>query len=168
MKISILVINIALVLSLAIPIIWLILLGIRGTKKTEKKLKNLSEKYKMSFTSEEIWNDNFIGINEQDSVLLFIQLTDSEPVYSIINLDEIASCRLVDTTKYFMEGKNKISLLEKIDLELTSIYNKEHKSLNFFNIDINYNQNLELMRARKWEAIIKKNIHRSVITKKAS
>lgn len=168
MKISILIINIVLVLSLAIPIIWLILIGILGTKKTEKKLKNLSEKYKMSFTTEEIWNDNFIGINEQERVLLFIQLTDSEPVYSIINLDEIASCKLVDTTKFFMEGKNKNSLLEKIDLEFTSIYNREHKSLNFFNIDINYNQNLELLRAKKWEAIINKIIDKPVITRRAS
>ena len=113
MKISILAINIVLVLSLAIPIIWLILIGIRGTKKTEKKLKKLSEKYKMPFTYEEIWNDNFIGINEPEKVLVFIQLTDSVPVYTEINLAEITSCKTIDTTKFFMEGEKKNSLIRK-------------------------------------------------------
>ena len=168
MKISILAINIVLVLSFAIPIIWLILIGIRGTKKAEKKLKNLSEKYKMSFTTEEIWNDNFIGINEPEKVLVFVQLIDSVPVYTEINLAEIASCKTIDTTKFFMEGNKRIPLLEKIDLEFTSIYNKENISLNFFHVDFNYYQNHELLRARKWEAIINKNIDKPVITRRAS
>jgi len=168
MKISILAINIVLVLSLAIPIIWLILIGIRGTKKAEKNLKKLSEKYKMPFTYEEIWNDNFIGINEPEKVLVFIQLTDSVPVYTEIHLAEITSCKTIDTSKFFMEGKKRIPLLEKIDLEFTSIYNKENIKLNFFNVDINYNQDHELLRARKWEAIINKIIDKPVITKHAS
>ena len=168
MKISILAINIVLVSSVAIPIIWLILIGIRGTKKTEKKLKNLSEKYNMAFTYEEIWNDNFIGINEQERVLLFIQLTVSEPVYNIINLAEISFCKTIDTMKFFMEGKKRIPLLEKIDLEFTSKYDKENIRLNFFNVDINYNQDHELLRAKKWESIINKTIDKSVITRRAS
>ena len=167
MKISILAINIVLVLSLAIPIIWLILLGIRSTKKTEIKLKSLSEKYKMPFTNEEIWNDNFIGINQPKKVLVFIQLTDSVPVYTEINLAEIASCKTIDTIKFFMEGKKRIPLLEKIDLEFTSIYDKESFRLNFFNVDINYNQDHELLRAKKWEAIINKIIDNPVITRRA-
>ena len=168
MKISILAINIVLVLSLAIPIIWLILMGLGGTKRTEKMLKKLSEKYKIPFTIEEIWNDNFIGINESGKVLLFVQLTDLLPIYTEINLAEIASCKMIDTTKYFKEGKKNIPLLEKIDLVFTSIYNRENIVLNFFNVDVNYNQDHELLRARKWEAIINKIIDKPVITRRAS
>jgi hypothetical protein len=67
-----------------------------------------------------------------------------------------------------MEGKNRIPLLEKIDLEFTSKYDKENIRLNFFNVDINYNQDHELLRAKKWEAIINKTIDKSVITRRAS
>ncbi|MGB5463166.1 MAG: hypothetical protein WBM92_07360, partial [Aureibaculum sp.] len=98
----------------------------------------------------------------------FIQLTDSVPVYTEINLAEIAFCKTIDTSKFFMEVKKRIPLLEKIDLEFTSIYNKENIKLNFFNVDINYNQDHELLRARKWEAIINKIIDKPVITKHAS
>ena len=38
----------------------------------------------------------------------------------------------------------------------------------FFNIDINYNQDHELLRAKKWEAIINKIIDKPVITRRAS
>jgi hypothetical protein len=100
---------------------------------------------------------NFIGIDSAQKKLLWIQKLENEFMTDLIDLSRVRSTKLVVAeSQKKIHGKPE-NILERIDLEFL-FFNDEQKIVNFFDSELNFNQDLEVMHAEKWNGLIQKNL----------
>ncbi|MBP0904025.1 hypothetical protein ACFSKN_09260 [Mariniflexile gromovii] len=154
MKISISVMIIFTTLFCILPYIWFIFIGKNNTKKNEKLFKDVIKKENMSFNIEEYWNNNFIGLNESQNILMFIKLTNQEASFSKIDLSQLKSCHINRKTRDFKKEKKIETELQSVDLELAFLFKNETITLRFYDVNEEFSEYLEMKRAEKWKSLI--------------
>lgn len=168
MKISMPVMIILTALFCVLPFISFMLIGKNNTKKKEKLFKAAIIGENLSFNIKEQWNNNFIGLDESQNILLFIKLIHNEATLFKISLTQLKSCQINRKTREFKKEKKMESELQSLDLELKIESNGDPITLNFYNIVEGYSEDFELKRAEKWQTLIEQSQLKSKSYKKAS
>jgi hypothetical protein len=131
-----------------------------GKTKTSKKgnlFKQLVKQESLTLTSTEQWNNNFIGVDETNKIVIFIKLLESENQINKVNLNDLVSSRINKVTRDFKKDKKMESELQSIDLELGFRSKKPNLNLRFYDIEDNFSEDFEMKRAEKWQQLILKN-----------
>ena len=168
MKVSISVMIIFTTLLCVLPFVWFMLMGKNTTRKNGKLFKNVIKEENASFNVKEQWNNNFIGIDESKNVLMFIKLNNQETPFLRIDLNDIKSCQINKKTRDLKKDKKMESELQSVDLEFTYLTKKEMIVLNFYDINDEFSEDLEMKRAEKWQALIKETQQKKILNKSAA
>lgn len=154
MKISMSTTIIVTLLFCILPYLWFIFLGKTNTKKTAKLFKDAIKKENLSFSVKEQWHSNLIGIDKSGSFLLFLKLNSPAEDFLKIDLSEVQSCQINVKSREFIKEKKRETVLQSLDLELTFLTERDPILLNFYDNNIDFQENFELKRAEKWKVLI--------------
>lgn len=168
MKISISVMIIFTTLFCVLPYLWFILVGKNNSKKNEKLFKDVIKKENMSFNTQEQWNNNFIGLNESQNILMFIKLINQEVSFFKIDLGQLKSCQINRKARDFKKEKKIETELQSVDLELAFLFKNETITLHFYNTNDEFSEDMEMKRAEKWQSLILQSITNAVARIKAA
>ncbi len=163
MKISMTVMSLFVILIVTIPYIWFIRIGKNETKKKERIFDKLIKQEQLTLTSNEMWNNSIIGIDETKKTMLFVKLKDAQKDFFIINLNDVKSCQINKVTRDFKKDKKMEFELQTLDLELSFISKKPNLVLNFFDMNDSFSQDFEMQRAEKWVTLVRQNIPKQVL-----
>lgn len=137
------------------------LFGLAG--KTEaKKNKTLFawviSKHNLHISTNERWGNKFLGLDSVQGKLVYLEIMSSGTVEKqLLELERIATCRIVEQRKFIKVNSGKESLLEKLDMEL-SLKDGEVVSLNFYDLERSFAEDYEMKRAEKWKAIVEQAV----------
>lgn len=160
MKISLVLIDILLVISIALPYYWFIKLGLKQEKENNNKFLSLVSSHNLSLGVQEIWGNTLIGIDPVKSSLIFIKLINPDNVFEMIDLSTVKNCELREVFKYRNRGNSREKMLDRLDIELTIFDNEETKVLlNFYDLKDIYKEEFETLRGEKWVKLIKQYIN---------
>lgn len=152
------VIHILTILFCVVPLIWIVLIGKNNNNKINKRFRDAIKRQNLSFSLKEQWSNNFIGFDASKNSLIFLKLHSEESSILKIDLDEVESCEIKIKSREFIKDKQKETVLELLDLEL-SFYNEgESIVLNFYDSNGDFSENYELDRAKKWQNLIEQYI----------
>ena len=148
------VIHILTILFCVVPLIWIVLIGKNNNNKINKRFRDAIKRENLSFSLKEQWSNNFIGVDTSKNWLVFLKLNSEESSIQKIDLAEVESCEIKIKSREFIKDKQKETVLELLDLEL-SFYNEgESIVLNFYDSNGDFSENYELDRAKKWQNLI--------------
>jgi hypothetical protein len=133
------------------------LIGKNNTRKKEKIFKEAIKGENVSFNTKEQWNNNFIGFDESKNILMFIKLINQEASFLRIDLNDLKSCQINRKTRDFKKEKKLETELQTLDLELTLSTKNEIITLNFYDINDEFSEDLEMKRAEKWQTLIQQS-----------
>ncbi|MEP3837275.1 MAG: hypothetical protein ABJM36_06485 [Algibacter sp.] len=164
MKISFTLLAVLVTLSVIIPFLIFVLKGLNTSTKQE--VEKLTKKNNLKYGFKEVWNNKFIGITTDKTMLTYIHLKSEDKRYENIELAAIKTCELV--TNYKLD-KNKTNHLIKLDLRIIfKSVNKNDLIINFFDTDEMYMENYEINRIKNWKDLISTNLPNTETLKKAS
>ncbi|XMO87783.1 hypothetical protein AAFN75_05725 [Algibacter sp. AS12] len=164
MKISFTLLAILVTLSVIIPFLIFVLKGLNTS--TKKEVEKLTKQNNLKYGYKEVWNNKFIGITEDNTILTYIHLKAEDKQHENVELSEIKNCELVTNYK---SDKSKMNQLIRLDLRLTyKLANKTELVINFFDTDEMYMENYEMNRVKNWKDLISNKLHNSEALKKAS
>ena len=166
MKISFTLLATLVVLSVVIPFLIFVFKGLNSTSKTKQKAKNLlkSNNYKYNIT--EVWNNKFIGLTQDKTILTYIHFKEESTIYENINISEIQSCESISNYK---TDRDKVTRLKKLDLKIVfKSDKKEPLLLCFYDSNQGFIEDYESRRIENWETIVKTEINKREVIKKAS
>ncbi len=127
-------------------------------KKAFSVLQNFAKGFNSNISSYDHWDKSLIGIDSGEINKLFFLRTISDKEYrEAINLSEVMSCRLVLDERTVQYNKEKVNVIDKIDLVFSFVYtNKQDVKLEFYNADYDrLTLSGELQLAQKWSGIVK-------------
>lgn len=168
MKISMTVMIILTTLFCVLPFLWFMIIGKNNTKKKEHLFIDAIKGENLKFNIKEQWNNNFIGLDESQNVLMFIKLINQEASYLKIDLKQLKSCQINRKTREVKKEKKMESELQSLDLELAFVLKSDPITLNFYDINDEFSEDFELKRAEKWQTLIQQGILNSNSNKKAA
>lgn len=167
MKIDFIVISLTLVMLVFLPFVLLPLIQNSDKKKIKKRFEEEASRHGLNLDLKESWSMNFIGIDSAQNKLLWIQKLETEFVCQLIDLSKVKSTKLfVSEIDKKINGKSE-KVLEKIDLQF-QFYNEEMKTVNFFDYDLFFNQDLEVVHAEKWNGLVQKQLIQPKYFKKSA
>ena len=152
MKISLIIISTLLVLSVFLPFLLFVLNGTKNTSNTKKQINSLIKDNGIIYSLKDIWRKNFMGLSADNKTLTFIHFNLNEPSITTINLTDVNQCLIIKN-----HGKDRDKVIRLKNLSLEFIFKSSAKSnliINFFNIDDDLTEDLELQRIEKWQKTI--------------
>lgn len=166
MKTSLVIISTLLILSVFLPVILFIYNGRKNTSNIKKQINALIKGNGITYSHKEIWRKNFIGMSNNNKTLTYIHFKLGKPFVGNINLSDIKQCQII---KNIDGGRGKPTNLKSLDLELTyKLPKNPNVIINFFNIDDDLTEDLELQRIEKWYTLIQNAIQEQQMVKMAS
>lgn len=160
MKISLVLIDIVLIISIALPYYWFIKLGLKQAKENNNKFQTLLSMNNLSLGVQEIWSNTLIGIDPVKNSLIFIKLVNPDNVFKIIDLSTVKNCELKEVVKHINSGSSREKILDRLDIELTIFGSEETKILlTFYDLKDIYKEEFETLRGEKWIKLINHYIH---------
>ncbi len=153
------IISLVLVGSVFIPYYFLERNGRAGRKQWRDAYDRAVKEHHLNIISEEAWEQNYIGIDPHLRKLLFIKNYETFKVDEVIDLDKVVGCKIIENRKYPKIRDKKISVLERLDLELSLDHNGNNLLLNLYDIKVNFSEDYEVRRAEKLKLIILNHIH---------
>ena len=157
MKISMSVMIILTTLFCVLPFAWFMLIGKNNARKKEKLFKDAVKNENLSFNTKEQWNNNFIGIDESKNILIFIKLINQETSVLKIDLKRLKSCQINRKTRDFKKENKMETELQSLGLELSFLMKSEINTLNLYDINDRFSEDLEMKRAEKWQTLIQQS-----------
>ena len=110
---------------------------------------------KLKFDLKESWGNSFIGLVETNRTLVFAKVFDGVVALDNIDLNEVLNAKIIKKTHVVKTNNKKETVLERMDLEIKFLdESRQHKILNFYDIESIYIEDYELRRAEKWNAAI--------------
>lgn len=156
-KISMSVIYTITTLSCVLPCIFFIFIGKNNTSKKEKLFKNTIRNENVSLSETEQWHNNFIGFDDYQNILVFMQLINEEVSLLKIDLNQIKSCQINKKIKDVKRENKMHTELQSLDLELLFLKKDKISTLNLYDVNSEFTQDSEIERAEKWQKLIQQN-----------
>lgn len=154
MKISLTLLIILTTLTVILPYLWFIRIASRNTQKQDRFFRDILKKENLNFNVKEQWNNNYLGIDKDNKILLFIKHLEIDSVVLKIDLNQIQSCQIKKIAKDIKKYNKTETELQTIDLELHHFTNGIPTNLNLFDTNELYAQDFEMKRAERWKALI--------------
>ena len=151
-----------LILSL-IVITLLILIQTSQKKQKKHSKKEFYEealKHHLNVHEADFWGTYYaIAIDEIANKIIYSRIIDEEHNISIIDLSLVHSCSIDKTERRVKNKAVTKTSTDKIDLVINYTNIKKTKStLEFYNIDVNFEMDNESILLKKWETIINSRI----------
>ncbi len=144
-----------LVLCTVLPFVILNKSGKGDLKIMSNEVKKLINESKLKFNLKESWGNSFIGLDADNRTLVFSKVFDGIVAVENINLNDVLNAKIVKKTHVTKTNNKKETVLERMDLEIKFLdESREHKILNFYDIESIYMEDYELSRAEKWNAAV--------------
>lgn len=126
-------------------------------KRTLAVLQTFARENNSEISYYDTWDKTLIGIdNKEINRLFFIRNIPDREIRELINISEVADCRMSKTERKVKYDKETVNVIDRIEL-IFSFYNQKPEiALEFYNTD--YDQltlSGELQLAQKWTGIIK-------------
>lgn len=142
---------------------FVIFFQVRSRKRNSRKLAVLhsfASENNCTISTYDSWENTLLGIsNPERNTLFFIRSTPGGEIRQIINLSEVAECRIFKTERKIEYNKELVNVIDKIELRLSFSHAKPPVSLEFYNVDYdNLTLTGELQLAQKWTEMIKSNL----------
>ncbi len=157
MNTSLLIVSIILVCSVFLPFFLIDRTGKSAAGHRKKQFKMATAKNKLTLSEQEIWGKSFIGIDQNQRKLLFMNVEGEAQLEKLIDLNLVRDCKINTTYKKSTLKNHHEMILLTLDLEIHYIKSEKVELLNFFDIDCPYKEDYELNRAEKWKGIINAN-----------
>jgi len=154
------------VLIIFLPIYYLNKTGLSFSKKLAKNFNTIAKNNNLNLDQKECWSNTCIGIDSAQKKLLYNRGLDADS-FIIINLNEINSCEQLKHVSEKRINKMTVYELKTLDLKLYPKNNKPSITLNFYDIENSFVEDLELKRIEKWILIIKSNLSHDILKKVA-
>jgi hypothetical protein len=149
-----------LILSIALPILFVNRKKRQKEKQFIQMLSDLAENDKCIISEYDLWNNKIIGIDPQAHKLFFIKKMTETTETKVINLLEIKKCKVVNTNRNIISKDSSQNVIDK--LEITFSYPDQKSTdtiLEFYSTDCDsLIINKELQLIEKWSDIVEKNI----------
>ncbi|MCK9612897.1 MAG: hypothetical protein PHR81_12750 [Bacteroidales bacterium] len=149
---------ISLVIVIALTILLILFFRISKKKKIKKKLRVLQDyasQNNCNITQHEFCGDLLIGTDESSDFVFFLRFDDDKISQQHINLEEIADCRVLNTSR----SVNSAVVIDKLELCFIAKEKTRPQIVwEFYNSDNNPALIGELQYIEKWAEIIKRKI----------
>jgi len=145
-------------MSIAICILPFALV-VRSKKKRENELlnalNNIAKQHNGSISQFEHCGNFVIGLDDKTNLLFFYTKGDAVQSAQTIHLNEIQSCRVINSTRS-INGKNgNYSIIEKLELSFTPTDRKKPETaLEFFSTKESDRPSGELQAIEKWSKMV--------------
>lgn len=167
MKLDILIVDFILVAAVALPYLLFILLGQKEGVKLKNKFLEEAQKYELSFSEKDNWNNNIIGLDKEKAKILLLQKRKAGIVTEIIDLKQVRACSILEDVQTVKVNKRMENILQKIDLQL-NLHDGSFQVINLYNCEETYSQEYELKHAERWNQTINASlVYRSIVNSAA-
>lgn len=153
MKIDIIFVHFALVLSLIVPFIIFALYAAQERKDLKKRFVEEAKLLNLNLNQKDLWNLNFIGLDIHQQRVLLVQKREELFFTYLVDLKTVLSCTVLYEWGHLKVNKEKEEVLKRVDLELF-LQNGTKQIINLYDYEISYVQDYELKHAEKWKSII--------------
>jgi hypothetical protein len=168
MKISMSTIYIITTLFCVLPCIYFIFIGKKNTNNKDKLFKDTLKDENVSLSLTEQWNNKFLGFDESKNMLLFMKLMNQEVSLLKIDLNQIKSCQINKKTRDVKKENKMQTELQSLSLEFLFLKKNEIITFNFYDINDDFSQDLEIERADKWQTLIDQKKPKTSANRKAA
>ena len=144
-------------LIIFLPIYYLNKTGLSFSKKLAKNFNAIAKNNNFNLDQKECWSNTCIGIDSAQKKLIYNRGLEAD-AFIIINLNEINSCEQLKHVSEKRINKMTVYELKTLDLIFYPKSNKPSISINFYDIENSFVEDLELKRIEKWILIINSNI----------
>lgn len=159
MKLSVIIIDLILILSISLPYYLFIHAGRRGRQGRKKIINKIIQTQGILPNIQEQWGNSYIGIDSLENSLIHIQFLNQEAVAKLIHLDKVRDCILIQESKSIRKGKGKEDVLVLLAIELHYRHPKTPATrVVFYDSASMTGEDFEMQRAEKWLGFIKEHL----------
>ncbi len=164
MKISETVVTVIITILGILPFIWFTYIGRKSSGKSKNAINNLLKAEGLTFANKELWNHNFIGIDEVKKTLLFLKIKSTGNEVTKIDLSHVKACHIDKVTREYKREKKIEFELQTLNLEFIFTSKEPNVIINFYDINDNLSEDLEMKRAEKWHALVSQIVNKNSAT----
>jgi hypothetical protein len=168
MKIDFIIISGILVIMTFLPFILFPILSSKEEKNLRKKFKEEALRLVLNISFQFNWNTNIAGIDILKREFLFVQKPDLDFVIQHVDLNKVSQIKLVSHNTEFRLQDKLIQTLSRVDLEFSKNNTSESVTINLFDSDSNYTQDLEIKNAEKLVAELQKYLNAQPVLKRTA
>lgn len=159
MKLSVIIIDLILILSISLPYYLFIRAGRNGKKTRNKTINHINRNKGILPNIQEQWGNYYIGIDSLENSLIYIQFSNQEAVEKLILLDKVRDCSLIQEFKRIKKGKGKEDVLNYLAIELRYHHPATQATrVDFYDAAAMTGEDYEMQRAGKWLGVIKEHL----------
>ncbi|MFZ6052588.1 hypothetical protein [Halocola ammonii] len=129
--------------------------------KSQKKKQFLASLSKIASSKSckvdqhEIFGTFAIGLDESRNMVFFSRAKNNQYEEQLIDLHEIGSCRVINTTRTFRNSEGVQKVIDRLELSLTPLIQSQPEiKLEFFNADVSLQLYDELLSIEQWASKI--------------
>ncbi len=149
MKIDFIIISGILVIISFLPFILMPILGMKNQKNLTRTFREESLKLGLNSSFKLQWNTNIAGIDIMNKHFLLIQRLDNDLKIKHIDLNQVNDVKLVTKTCEFKVKEKFRQTLSQVDLEFYQPNSEVPVTVNLFDYDLNYTEDLEIKNSQK-------------------
>lgn len=168
MKIDFIIISGILVILTFLPFILFPILSSKEEKNLRKKFKEEALRLVLNISFQFNWNTNIAGIDILKREFLFVQKPDMDFVIQHVNLNKVSQIKLVSHNADFRLKEKLIQTLSRVDLEFSENNTSGSVTINLFDSDSNYTQDLEIKNAEKLVTELQKYLNARPVLKRTA
>ncbi|MBD1263047.1 hypothetical protein HZY62_20820 [Maribacter polysiphoniae] len=147
---------------LIVCILPFILIG-RSRKKREKhflqSLSNIANQHNCQINQHEIFGTFAIGMDKVHNAVFFCRQFKDEMIEQYVDLTKIKNCKVINTGRTLKSKDGQKKVTDKLELGFSpSVKDKPEVKWEFFNADINFQPNGELLSMENWSKTINNRI----------
>ena len=159
MKLSVIIIDLILILSISLPYYLFIHAGRKGRQGRKKIINKIIQTQGILPNIQEQWGNSYIGIDSLGNSLIHIRFLNQGTAEKIIPLDKVRDCSLIKEFKRIQHGKGKEDVLNLLAIELL-YHNPKTPSERVILYDAASmtGEDYEMQRAEKWLGFIKEHL----------
>ncbi len=159
MELSSAIIGLACIALFVVPIYLLSKTGNQKQKQQMRVFLAFCSGKGLNLTQKEAWNDCAIGIDETSNQLVYVKDTEGGRQEVLIDLNEVAQCNIVNSSREVKSGGSTQRVIERLDLQfLFKKSGKTPETLEFYNARKQYQLSGEFQLIEKWLKIIRQAI----------
>ena len=134
-----------------IPFLTLMFAGKKDNTKFINFCKQITQSMNLSIQEYEIWGNTYMGIDTIAKKVIYIRKTATEAQKTVLDLSAIYGCEILEDRIQILRKDKRESLLNKLDLSLYLDTQSHPEILNFYDLEREYQEDLELARIQKWK-----------------
>ena len=151
-----------------LPFILFPILSSKEEKNLRKKFKEEALRLVLNISYQLNWNTNIAGIDILKREFLFVQKPDMDFVIQHVDLNKVSQIKLVSHNAESRLKEKLIQTLSRVDLEFSENNTSGSVTINLFDSDSNYTQDLEIKNAEKLVTELQKYLNAQPVLKRTA